>query len=52
MKTITIHFENSEFKQLKRTKKKMDLNWHDFVLSLLKYNDSKKKNIGENEKNE
>ena len=44
MKTITIHFENSEFTQLKRKKRKMDLTWHDFVLTLLDTTDKENNN--------
>lgn len=33
MKAITIIFEDEEFKKLKRIKKQLQLNWHDFVLN-------------------
>lgn len=33
MKQINVYFDNEEHKKLK--KKKGDLNWHDFILTLL-----------------
>jgi len=37
MKNITVHFEDEEFKRLKKLKDSADLSWHDFILELLNY---------------
>jgi len=36
MKQLNVTFEDKEHKKLEDAKKKSGLNWHDFILSLLK----------------
>lgn len=37
MHTITVTFEDKEFKELKRVKEEHKLNWHDFILKAQTY---------------
>lgn len=38
MRAIHIMVEDSEYKKLAEKKKKSGLNWHDFILKLIKLN--------------
>jgi len=41
VKTINVTFTDEEYEQLVRLKNWMDLNWHDFILRVLKVDEEK-----------
>lgn len=43
MKTINVTFTDEEYEKLVRLKNWMDLNWHDFILRVLKVDEEKEK---------